>query len=177
MARKHRTLSRQTEKRDEYDQWLNTAFSPWYPCMDIICFHIFFCTFVYFLAKCCYFENHRGFRGLRENRMQKKKNMIQRKNEAFLHLNIHQNESLVHFLITPWRRAHCICYYSCCFFICLYCSLSVSLNKHKAPQRNFPPPLHPRESLYIESWDHLTRSSLSAHLNSVWSVSDIGGEF
>lgn len=126
----------------------------------------FFCTFVCFLAKCCYFENHRGFRGLRENRMQKK-NMIQRKNEAFLHLNIHQNESLVYFLITPWRRAHCICYYSCCFFICLYFSLSVSLNKHKAPQRNLPPPLHPRESLCIESRDHLTRSSLRAHLNSV----------
>lgn len=107
----------------------------------------------------------------KQNAKSKKK----KENEAFLHLNplhVHRNESLVYFLTTPWRKAHCIRYNSCCcFFICLYFSLSVSSNKYKAPQRDPPPPLHPRESLYIESHDHFT--SCSVHLNSVWS--EIGG--
>lgn len=128
MARKHWTLSRQTEKRDEYEQWLNTAFSPWYSCMDIICFHIFSVLLCISLPSVVISRITEASEGCGRTECKKTdkqtKNMIQRENEAFLHLNIHQNESLVYFLIATWRRAHCICYYSCC---CYFLSVWISV--------------------------------------------------
>lgn len=171
------TLSRQTEKRDEYEQWLNTAFSPWYSYMDIICFHIFSVLLCISLPSVVISRITEASEGCRRTEC-KKTNKRDTEGKwglfAFEHSSKRitsvfsdntMEESALHLLVQLW----------------VFLSVCISVFQHRWTNIKHPKEIsHPHftpESLLMESHDYFTRKSLSAHLNSVWSVSDVGGKF